>query len=215
MGDQLSRLGDRSRYPARPNIRPLSRNVILQPPKGYRLHFYLGGWHRWRRARTVTNAVPREHPAFEILQSFSGVHVHPWRKRGITSATSDIAFGHCESVANYGDENDIDKWASVLGTQLVGIAEFGCSHCHLWIAGDNRCFESFIVAEGFFWIANSFDDAFHQLMTGAGQPKPMMRPDQHSIEAFGETLARNDQRLYNWKVHSGPNAPKYPFDSID
>jgi len=128
-----------------------------------------------------SSRIPQDHPARAVLSSRQG------KRRGrILYRLLD----EDEHSAN------IPAWESILGTELVGIGEFGDGYQLLFLAGDGRCFsENIVDRDVFYYEADSI--AGFQRMPFVGQrSRPMLRPDQQSVVAYGLTFTRNSHEVY-------------------
>lgn len=87
-------------------------------------------------------------------------------------------------------------WESLLGVELIGIGEFDGGYQLLFLASDGRCFsENIVDSDVFFYEAESLVQ--FQFMPFLGnKSRPMLRPDQESVMAYGNTMTRESPEVY-------------------
>ena len=164
---------------------------MFLPPAQFAAHFVAAGWSE-NRTVTPDARVPREHPAWELLSSFDGIHITPTTDSGVECATSDIAFRFLADRCNV-----VSDWESRLGTVLIGVALTSKKYGHLWIAQDGRFFSSNDVTDSFSFVADDFHDCVKNFLTGVWH-KPLLAPGETTAMIYGVNLTLGDDRIYDW-----------------
>lgn len=156
-----------------------------------RPYFENAGWTPDRRV--PVDGVPPDHPACDILQQFSGLHVGAGPDgEMLEEVHNDIHF----EPARYHD-TVVRQWSELLGSELVGFAEFHHRHGALYVSADGRVFEQSLMHDAFAWQANDFQTAIDGLLFGV-RSKPMLRPDQDSVRWYGIRHERGSPELYDY-----------------
>ena len=132
----------------------------MKPPKKFELNFVLAGYSR-RFNVDVDDSVPRDHPAYEILQHFDGLHIHPNLQSGIECAPADIAFQLINSIPQLAAE-----WQTRLETSLIGIALVAGGNDQLWVSTNNKFYMTSNETKIFGEIGDSFDEVIENLLEG-------------------------------------------------
>jgi hypothetical protein len=131
--------------------------------------------------------IPLDHPAHALLSRRQG------KRRGrISYRPLDL------------DEYspNIPTWESLLQVRLIGIGEFGHGYQLLFLASDGRCFSEDIVdGDVFYYEAKSLVQ-FHLMPLLGKRSRPMLRPDQDSVMAYGFTMTRESPEVY---PYTGPS----------
>lgn len=173
----------------------------MTPPEFCIAHFLEAGWYSGREM-PVETAVPRNHPAFEILQSFGGLVVQP-AKKGVQCATNDIGFQYlpCDeppiSPGCLWDGNcEIQCWEQILNTRLVSVGWVHRGHGELYVARDGRCFGKSQVHDAFYFEGDDFAVAMTTLLLGY-RSRPLLNPEQSEVRLYGETFQNGDARIYD------------------
>ena len=173
--------------------------VSMEVTSAVRSTFEAAGWHPSRRV-AVSDRVPETHPAYEILEEMGGLlvgRVGP----GEECAQSDIAFEFCE------DQEYQQAWSLLLGSMLIGIAEVHNHHGWLFIDERGRCFGASQVHDAFYFGGQTFGEAVEGLLLGR-RARPMLRPNQSTIELYGETFKRGHPAIFEYDFPGGPMFPK-------
>lgn len=155
--------------------------------------FRAAGWLSLVRKAPPRNA-PKEHPAAAVLLELEGLSVGDC-EAGEECARSDIAFGRNERLEQ---DSAVQAWQSLLGTKLVCIAELHRFHGALFIDSSGACYQSSQVHEAFSFEGATFGAAVERILLGR-KGQPMLRPDQPSVQMYGETIAAGHPNLYRYK----------------
>jgi hypothetical protein len=139
----------------------------------------------------LSSAVPPDHPAVAILSNLGGLTVGV-SGTGIECATSDIAFQELSLT----DETR-DVWVGLLDTELVGIAQVCHGHGLLYVDSEGRCYGASQIHDAFYFEGTSFGEATERLLLGR-RSRPMLRPDQHVLQLYGEEFRADDPSVYRW-----------------
>lgn len=91
--------------------------------------------------------------------------------------------------------SDIAIWESLLGTRLIGIGDVDHGHEELYIASDGRCFGESAVHDAFYYHADSLFQ-FQLMQLFGRRSRPMLRPDQKSVDLYGITFTRESPEVY-------------------
>jgi hypothetical protein len=173
--------------------------TLLVPPPEVLSLFERAGWYVNRHV-TESLPIPFSHPAAQILASFAGLEVQPESEAGIECATSDINFGPLSE-----DDSLVAQWAALLETDLVGFAEYHCSHGALYVASDGRCYGLSYIHPAFYYCGSTFSDAIIKILKGY-KAKPMLLPNQDEVTLYGETHTTHSPDLYDYKAHSSSDS---------
>src|SRR5262245_55711359 len=96
---------------------------MMNVPESVRPLFIAAGWFPERQV-AVSSAVPQQHPAASILATFGGLTVSPYEgSEGEECGMDDLAFREL-----FPHEGVLKRWAGLLETRLVGIAEIHFGH---------------------------------------------------------------------------------------
>lgn len=163
---------------------------ILEIPCKLLPRFVLAGWHPLRR-RPLPPGVPASHPAAEVLSRLIGLRVGRC-SAGVECATSDIRFSSLDG------NPEVDAWAGLLGSTLVGIAEIHHAHGELYIDSSGRCFGHSCIHDAFFFEGSSFGEAVERLLIGRAA-RPLLRPDQESVTLYGEVFTVEHPAVYRYR----------------
>ena len=104
-----------------------------------------------------------------------------------------MVFSHLQT-----DDPILRVWEELLATQLVGVAEFCHAHGELYVDGDGRCFGQSCVHDAFYFEGASFAEAAERLLLGR-QPRPMLRPDQQSVDVCGIRYTADYPEVHRYK----------------
>src|SRR4030095_943165 len=137
-----------------------------------------------------TDQIPEGHPAGLILSEFSGMTVGRC-EAGEECATSDVAFQFIQPI----DESNV--WSGLLGTVLVGIATVHHNHGDLFVDSFGRYFSISSVHDATCFEGACFAEAMRRLLRGI-RCRPMLRPDQHSVMAYGDEFTSNSPEVYDY-----------------
>lgn len=154
--------------------------------------FQKAGWSAERQiilAPWVYSAIPREHPAGALLSTLTGLTVGECGA-GEQCATSDIVFGFIET------EVDIETWNGLLDATLIGFASVSHHHGQLFMDSSGRVFGLSGVHDAIWFEGETFPDAMRALLFGRRTSRPMLRPDQESMDLWGETFTRASPELF-------------------
>ncbi len=133
-----------------------------------------------RQRSRLPDWVPNDHPAHEILARYDG------KTRG------SIQFGLI-------DPNDVHEeiatWENLLGTRLIGVGLEDHGHAQFYVASDGRCFGSSEVHDAFYFHADSLKK-FQLGQMLRRRSRPMLRPDQASVDLYGIEFFPGDPEIY-------------------
>jgi hypothetical protein len=143
------------------------------------------------RSVPVDLAVPRDHPAYELLACLGGLHVGVNENdEMLEEIRNDIAFEYTEPCGK------LEEWERLLRTRLVGIAETHHRHGLLVLGDDERFFNLSGIHDAIGFNGVGFSNAIDNLFFG--QSMPMIRPDQHAVSWYGIEYAADDPGLYRY-----------------
>jgi uncharacterized protein (TIGR02996 family) len=171
-------------------FRQLDRTLV-DVPESVKPRFVAAGWFPGRRV-SVSAAVPRDHPAADILAELGGLTVTPKKNGGEECGTSDLVFRELHP-----DEGVTGVWGQLLATRLVGVAEVCVAHGELYVAADGRCFGRSNIHDAFYFEGDSFAEALERHLFGR-RARPMLRPDQKSVSLYGISYTRRSPELYQY-----------------
>jgi hypothetical protein len=117
-----------------------------------------------------------------------GLHVGQ-AGHGIECASSDLIFQFCNVAPDI-----VSTWSELLGSNLIEIAEVHNRHGLLLMDEAGRCFGASLIHDAFYFEGHNFGDALKRLLLGR-KARPMLRPDQHQVDLYGETFAREPRDL--------------------
>ena len=158
--------------------------------------FTSAGWHSdWQY--DVPARIPNDHPAFNILCLFGGLHIQPDTDSGLECATADVDIRPLEHRWP-----TIDRWESHLATKLVGFALASDTYEQLWLASDSRVFATNDITESIGYVGDCFNTAMHNMLTGV-RHQPMLGAGESGINYYGEDYLADDPRIYNWQSSVG------------
>lgn len=144
---------------------------------------------------SVHAAVPRDHPAYELLVCFGGLRVGvDENDEMLEEIRNDIAFEYTEP---YGE---IEEWERLLRTRLFGIAETHHRNGLLFLSDDERFFNLSGMHDAMGFNGVGFTKAVDNLFFG--QSMPMIRPDRKSVLWYGIEYTANDSGLYRFSDES-------------
>ena len=157
-----------------------------------RPHFQTAGWTEERRV-AVDAAVPREHPAFRLLQSFGGLRVGR-TGTGVECASSDISFGYCHQDPEY-----LSVMQTELGAHLIAVGDVHNAHGWKIVDQAGRCFGASQVHHAFWFTGETIAVAIERLLVGY-RDRPMLLPNQDEVDLYGMTFRRGDPAIYDPKT---------------
>jgi hypothetical protein len=137
--------------------------------------------------------IPTGHPAAEILAEFGGLTVG-LGSPGTKGAATDIVFEHTLPDA----PEDIVTWSKLLGSPLIGVAEYSRRHMALYADDLGRLFGLSIVHDALFFNGQTFGEAMERLVLGR-HSQPLLRPDQSSVRAYGEEITADHPSVYRYR----------------
>jgi SUKH-3 immunity protein len=159
-------------------------------PNPIRTIFADAGWKAGRRI-TVPTVVPLEHPAHLVLAEFGGLTVGQ-NGRGEECAKHSLSFGYIEP------DRAVLRWAELLQSQLIGVAEIEGGHAELHVDASGRWFFVSCIHDAFAFEGMSFAEAMERELLGR-RCLPMLRPDQSSVVMWGEVFTSDDLRIYRYR----------------
>jgi hypothetical protein len=95
-------------------------------------------------------------------------------------------------------EPDISTWNGLLGTTLIGIAEFHHAHGELYVDSAGRVFSLSLIHDAFSFEGATFDEAVERRLLGR-RCRPMLRPDQESVTLYGEEFGHDHPSVYRYR----------------
>jgi hypothetical protein len=137
--------------------------------------------------------VPPDHPAAAILAALAGLNVSPDREAGAECAPNDLAFREL-----WPDESITAVWATLLATQLIGVADMHHGHGELYVAADGRCFGRSCIHDAFYFEGASFAEAAEGPMLGR-RARPLLRADQISVTLYGIRFTPDSPEVYQYR----------------
>ncbi|MBO0757817.1 MAG: SUKH-3 domain-containing protein [Bradyrhizobiaceae bacterium] len=162
----------------------------MEIPSEVRHLFVAAGWRPARRV-SVDDRVPEHHPAHDVLQEMGGLHVGH-AGYGIECASSDLLFHFCDVAPEI-----LSTWSELLVTKLIEVAEVHNRHGLLVLDEAGRCFGASLIHDAFYFEGHNFGDALSRLLLGR-KARPMLRPDQHEVDLYGETFARGHPAIFEY-----------------
>lgn len=164
----------------------------MEVPLAVRPLFVAAGWQSGRSVR-VDSRVPQRHPAYDVLQEFGGLHVGRSEGGGIECARADLEFCFRE-----GDLDILSSWSELLRSRLIEVAEVHNRHGWLFVDEAGRCFGASQIHDAFYFEGQTFGEAVERLLIGY-RARPMLRPDQHQVDLYGETFARGHPAIFEYR----------------
>jgi hypothetical protein len=159
-------------------------------PNSVREFFSAAGWEAGRRV-AVPAPVPHEHPAYAVLAEFGGLTVGQ-SGAGKECAKQPLVFAYVEP------DHAILKWADLLRTELIGVADVEDGHAELYVDVSGRWFLASCIHDAFAFEGASLAEAMEHLLLGK-RSQPMLRPDQASVVMWGEVFKPGDPRVYKYR----------------
>ena len=132
------------------------------------------------RSIDFPSSVPLDHPARDILRKLNG------KQRGRVEFL-------LLPERDYHEE--IPLWNQLLDTSLVGIGLVAGGAEQLFVSSDGRCFGSSEVHDAFYYHADSLR-RYMWMPLFRKRSRPMLRPDQDSVDLYGLTFRRGDSEVY-------------------
>ena len=133
-----------------------------------------------RHTSILPDWVPDDHPARAILERYDG------KSRG------SIDFG---LIGRDEMHDEVATWERLLGTRLIGVGLADHGHEQLYVAGDGRCFGSSEVHDAFYFHADTLKKHLRGQLIRR-RSRPMLRPDQASVDLYGIEFFPGDPDLY-------------------
>lgn len=164
----------------------------LDLPKSVSHLFRAAGWLSLVR-KPLARGAPKGHPAAAVLLELEGLSVGDC-EGGEECARSDIVFGRDERLEQ---DSVVQAWQSRLGTTLVCLGEVHCFHSALFMDSSGACYQSSQVHEGFSFEGSTFGAAVERILLGR-KGRPMLLPNQQSIQMYGETITESHPNLYRY-----------------
>ena len=162
----------------------------VELPDSVRKIFSDSGWQVGRRVN-VPESVPNQHPAHAVLAEFGGLTVGQ-NGAGKECAKHALAFGHVEP------DRAVLRWADLLGTELIGVADIEDGHGELYVDASGRWFFASCIHNAFAFLGASLSEAMEHELLGK-RSQPMLRPDQSSVMMWGEVFTSDDPRIYKYR----------------
>jgi hypothetical protein len=125
------------------------------------------------------------------LAEFGGLAVGQ-NGRGEECAKHALSFGYVEP------DRAVLRWADLLQSRLIGVAEIEDGHAELYVDASGRWFFASCIHDAFAFEGSSFAEAVESELLGR-RCKPMLRPDQSSIVMWGEVFTSDDPRVYTYR----------------
>jgi hypothetical protein len=159
-------------------------------PSSVRKIFGAAGWGAGRLV-AVPAPVPHQHPAHAVLGEFGGLAVGQ-SGPGKECAKSTLVFGYIEP------DRAIRRWADLLQSRLIGVADVDGLHAELYMDASGRCFFASCIHDAFAFVGASLAEAMEHLLLGQ-RSRPMLRPDQTSVVMWNEVFTPDDPRVYKYR----------------
>ena len=159
-------------------------------PNSIRPIFAEAGWKPGRRI-SVCPVVPLKHPAHSVLAEFGELTVGE-NGSGEECAKHSLSFGYIEP------DRAVLRWANLLQTQLIGVAEIENGHAELYVDASGRWFFASCIRDAFAFEGVSFAEAMERELLGR-RCMPMLRPDQSRVVMWGEEFTSDDPRVYRYR----------------
>ena len=169
----------------------MSAPVSIEIPTNVRPLFVEAGWYLGRQA-SVPKTISANHPAATVLPELAGLTIGTCGP-GEECATSDVCFGEIAP-----DEAITKVWGSLLGSELVGVAEAHQAHETLYVDTMGRYFGASLIHDAFWFWGPTFGEAMERLLLGR-RPRPMLRPDQPTVTMYGEEIAAGHPSVYSYR----------------
>lgn len=164
--------------------------VAIEVPMSVRPLFLAAGWSPGHPV-AVPSTISIDHPAANVLAQFGGLKVGKVGA-GEECATSDVCFGEV-----YPNEDITRVWGSLLGSELIGVAEVHHAHEALYVDIGGRYYGASTVHDAFYFYAETFGETMERLLLGR-RSRPMLRPDQASVGMYGEEIAADHPSVYHY-----------------
>jgi hypothetical protein len=94
---------------------------------------------------------------------------------------------------------EIKLWSELLGSQLIYVATVHNDHEKLYVDALGRYFGLSLIHDTFYFHGASFGGAMEGLLLGR-RARPMLRPDQETVDLYGETFTANHPSVYVWSA---------------
>jgi hypothetical protein len=167
---------------------------MIDLPDSVKSLFVAAGWRPGRQV-TLRTLAPVHHPAASILSEFRGLNVGRVGLGGEQCGRSNVAFGK----QSPSEAPEIKLWSELLGSQLICVATVHNDHEELYADTLGRYFGSSMIHDAFYFHGASFTEAMEQLLLGR-RARPMLRPDQETVDLYGETFTANHPSVYAWSA---------------
>ena len=168
---------------------------MVELPESVLPLFVAAGWYPGRRV-AVSPAVPDDHPAAAILAAFGGLTVaRPEDTQGEECGVDDLAF---RELFPHPAILDLDVWAGLLDTRLIGVADIHYDHAEWYVATDGRVFGRSRVHDAFWLAGDSFAEAAERSLFGR-RVRPLLRPDQDFVKLYGALFTPDNPLVYRYR----------------
>ena len=107
-------------------------------------------------------------------------------------AKHTLIFGYVEP------DRIVLRWADLLQSRLIGVADVEDGHAELYVDASGRWFFASSIHGAFAFEGASFAQAMERQLLGQ-RSQPMLRPDQSSVVMWGEVYTSDDSRVYKYR----------------
>ncbi|WP_166830912.1 SUKH-3 domain-containing protein [Thalassoroseus pseudoceratinae] len=148
-------------------------------------------WTPHHRA-AVPDFVPRDHPAYAVLENFGGIKL---LERDCSAEDEPIEEFYFRPFSEI--DFPVGHWEHRLKSTLIPIAEECNWHSELYIDSAGRCFSNSLIHPCFAFSGESFTD----MLVGELQyrrKRPLLPPFEQSVRIYGEEIRRGDPRIWDY-----------------
>jgi hypothetical protein len=165
---------------------------VIELPETIRQQFLDAGWHPGRSV-AVSDSVPADHPARDVLAAFGGLTILESDPDPDWPPIEELVFRELRPSP---DVTAI--WGPLLRTRLIGIAVVHDAHGELYIASDGKCFGFSNIHPAFYFRGASFAEAIEGMLLGR-RARPMLLPGQQSVTLYGERFTADSPEVYRYR----------------
>jgi hypothetical protein len=164
----------------------------MELTENIRLWFLESGWHP-NYLVSVPGFVPKDHPAWEVLQNFGGITLLERNCEPDDDPIEEFQFG-----AFSPETSGSKTWTRLLKSQLVKIAKVHNDHAELYMDESGSCYGSSLMHDAFWYSGFSFVDMLEGELANR-RHRPMLRPNQPFVWLYGDKITRDDPRVYHYR----------------
>lgn len=165
-------------------------NDGIRVPESVRSIMEAGGWRPGRRVKRAE--IKQGHPASAVLEELNGLHVGS-SGPGEECASGDLHFHHVRE-----EIRTVEEWASILRTDLVGVALARSGQAVLLMADDGRCFSYGFVDEGFRFVGRNIEEALERELLGR-KSQVLIPPNRDYVMHYGVRCTRGSAASYQYE----------------